>query len=467
MSALPQPRFAKRDERKVELTKLFDKLPPSAPEAEAALLGSMILDWRVCADVLQLVKTGDDFAKPAHAAIYDALIELYNTTQSIDLVQLNQRLVDKAILDQVGGVDYLVELAESVPSATSAGYYAKIVRDKAVLRGLIEKAGTIIYDAYHADEPVGDLLDKAERAIFDLAEHQTNEDAATLAELLEQTYERLANDDGLSDAGLKSGFYELDEMTNGLHDGEMIIIAARPSMGKTALMLNIAEHMSVETKQPVAVFSLEMSKDQLAQRLLCSRSSVDSQKVRRNTLTPDDFERLAMACGELGECPMFIDDTPGLSILQLRAKARRLAARHSIQAVFVDYLQLMADPSTRENRQQEVSSISRGIKALARELSVPVICLSQLNRASESREGHRPRMSDLRESGSIEQDADVVMMLHREDYYHRGEDGYVDTNIAELIVAKQRNGPTGVVKLQFNGGTTRFNNLAAGAYGGV
>ncbi|MEM0914440.1 MAG: replicative DNA helicase, partial [Planctomycetota bacterium] len=331
----------------------------------------------------------------------------------------------------------------------------------------IEKAGTIIYDAYHADEPVGDLLDKAERAIFDLAEHQTNEDAATLQELLEQTYERLANDDGLSDAGLKSGFYELDEMTNGLHAGEMIIIAARPSMGKTALMLNIAEHMSVETKQPVAVFSLEMSKDQLAQRLLCSRSNVDSQKVRRNTLTPDDFERLAMACGELGECPMYIDDTPGLSILQLRAKARRLAARHSIQAIFVDYLQLMADPSTRENRQQEVSSISRGIKALARELSVPVICLSQLNRSSESREGHRPRMSDLRESGSIEQDADVVMMVHREDYYHRGEDGYVDTNIAELIVAKQRNGPTGVVKLQFNGGTTRFNNLAAGAYGGV
>lgn len=453
--------------RRVEIGKLFDKLPPSAPEAEAALLGSMILDWRVCADALEVIGSGEDFAKPAHAAVYDALIELYNTTQSIDLVQLNQRLKDKAILEQVGGVDYLVELAESVPSATSAGYYARIVRDKAVLRGLIEKAGTIIYDAYHADEPVGDLLDKAERAIFDLADGGKSDSATTLQSLLEATYDRLASEDGLADAGLKSGYYELDEMTNGLHDGDLVIVAARPSMGKTALMLNIAEHVCIEGKQPVAIFSMEMGKEQLAQRLMCSRSDIDSQKVRRNTLTPDDFERLSLACGEMGQCPMYIDDTPGLSVLQLRAKARRLASRREIKAVFVDYLQLMNDPSTRENRQTEVSSISRGIKALARELKVPVVCLSQLNRASESREGHRPRMSDLRESGSIEQDADVVMMLHREDYYHKGEGGYVNTNIAELIVAKQRNGPTGAVKLQFNGPTTRFNNLAAGAYGGA
>jgi len=260
--------------------------------------------------------------------------------------------------------------------------------------------------------------------------------------------------------GLETGFYELDEMTNGLQNGEMIIVAARPSMGKTAFALNVAEHIAANNQKPVAVFSLEMGRQQLAQRLLCSRSTVDAHKLRRNTLSRDDFGRLAQAVGQLSEAPLYIDDTPGLTLLGLRAKARRLAARHDIAAIFVDYLQLMSAPGS-ESRQQEVSTISRGIKALARELSVPVVCLSQLNRQAEAREGHRPRMSDLRESGSIEQDADVVMMLHREDYYHRGEDGYEMTHVAELIIAKQRNGPTGAVKLQFDGATTRFNNLAS------
>ena len=459
--------FRFRDERpghrRIEIGALFDKLPPHALEAEAAVLGSIILDWRVTGDVIQLLKGPDDFYKPAHGVIYGVLIDLYDQTQSIDVVQLKQALDDRKLLEQVGGVEYLIELAEAVPTAANASHYAKIVREKAVLRSMIEAAGKVLDAAYNSAEPAGDLLDKAERDIFEIAQTKSTSDASDLTTLLNETYEKLQNHDGASVTGLNTGFIELDEMTNGLQPGEMIIVAARPSMGKTAFALNMAEHMAATRHQPCAVFSLEMSRQQLAQRLLCSRSGVDSHKVRRNQLSPDDFGKLAMTVGELSEASMYIDDTPGLSLLGLRAKARRLAARHAIKAVFVDYLQLMSAPGS-ESRQQEVSNISRGIKALARELNVPVICLSQLNRQAESREGHRPRMSDLRESGSIEQDADVIMMLHREDYFHKGEDGYENTNTAEIILAKQRNGPTGTVKLYFDGGTTRFKDLAQGHY---
>ncbi len=457
----------RRDERaprKIEVGTLFDKLPPHALEAEMALLGSMVLDAQVVGDVLQLLKGADDFYKPAHAAVYETLVELYDSTQAIDMVQLNQRLVDKQMLEQVGGLQYLIDIAESVPSAAAAMHYARIVRDKAVLRRLIETAGTVLHDAYHSDEPVADLLDRAETRMFEIAEKKGDGETEMLSVLLHETYDRLEAQDGQEVTGLETGFLELDEMTNGLQNGEMIIIAARPSMGKTAFAINIAEHVAATRKQPVAVFSLEMSKQQLAQRLLCSRSGVDSHKLRRNMLSPDDFARLSLTVGELSEAPMFIDDTAGLTLMALRAKARRMKQRHGIACVVIDYLQLMSAPSaSRDGRQNEVSSISRGIKALARELNVPVICLSQLNRQAEQREGHRPRMSDLRESGSIEQDADVIMMLHREDYYHRGDEDYVEDNVAEVIVNKQRNGPTGVVKLQFHGPTTRFNNLATNA----
>ena len=429
--------------KKYDLASLFDKQPPHALEAECALLGSLLLDWQVVGEVLQIIRSPEDFYLSKHAAIYKAAVELYDQHQSLDIVQLVQRLKDVGQLEAVGGVDYLVELGESVPSATSAAYYANLVRQKAVLRHLIDAAGQILERAYTSGEPVDDQLNIAEQEIFRLAEGGSSEDAAELRQLLQETYERLEAHDGRSITGLETGFFELDEMTNGLQNGEMIIVAARPSMGKTALALNIAEHIAATNKRPVGVFSLEMGRQQLAQRLLCSRSGVDSQRVRRNMLTGDEFARLAMVVGELSEAPLYIDDTPGLTLLSLRAKARRMASRHDVEAI-----------------------VSRGIKGLARELNVPVICLSQLNRAAEGREGHRPRMSDLRESGSIEQDADVVMMLHREDYYHRGEEGYEETNIAELIIAKQRNGPTGVVKLQFNGQTTRFNNLAHGSDGG-
>ncbi|MFW5682074.1 MAG: replicative DNA helicase [Phycisphaeraceae bacterium] len=467
MSSAPSPRFdSRRDrqDRRVDVAELFNKLPPHAVEAEAALIGSIILDWRVAGDVIQVLHGSEDFYKPAHAALYETLLELYDEHQSIDMVQLNQRLVDKGMLEQVGGLEYLVQLAEQVPSAASASHYARIVREKAIVRRLIEVSGNVLHACYNSAEPAQDLLDQAERQIFQIAEGRTDNDAQRLSELVEETLEAIQNaQDGRLMTGVETGFFEFDEMTNGLQPGEMIIVAARPSMGKTAFALNVAEHMAMELKQPVAVFSLEMSRQQLAQRLLCSKSGVDSQKVRRNLLSQEDLAELQYASVALSEAPMFIDDTPGLSLLALRAKARRLASRHGIKAVMIDYLQLMSAPGS-ESRQQEVSVLSRGIKALARELSVPVICLSQLNRAAESREGHRPRMSDLRESGSIEQDADVVCMLHREDYYHRGEEDYVETNIAEVILAKQRNGPTGTVKLTFHGGTTRFHNLARGEY---
>lgn len=459
-------RSRRRDDngdRRPEIGKLFDKLPPQSLEAEAALLGSMILDARVIGDVIEIVKEAEDFAKPAHGAIFQACVKLYDKAQSLDMVQLHDHLKAADLLDDIGGLDYLISIAESVPSAVAAPHYARIVRDKATLRRLIQAAGTILLEAYEGQDEVEKLLDTAEQMIFELAEDTSTGEASDLKSLLDETFNRLdqAQDRGGGVSGVETGFFELDEMTDGLQQGEMIIVAARPSMGKTAFALNIAEHAAASNGVPVGVFSLEMGKQQLAQRLLCSRSGVDSHRVRRNQLGEDDFGQLAMAVGELSDAPLYIDDTPGLSLLGLRAKGRRMKARHDIQLLVVDYLQLMS-ASGAESRQQEVSVISRGIKALARELSVPVICLSQLNRAAESREGHRPRMSDLRESGSIEQDADVVMMLHREDYYHRGDEEYEPNNVAEVIVAKQRNGPTGVVKLHFNEGATRFGNLATG-----
>ncbi|MAE64892.1 MAG: replicative DNA helicase [Phycisphaeraceae bacterium] len=450
--------------QRTELAQLFEKLPPQALEAEMALLGSMILDWQVIGDVVQLVRSADDFADPRHGSIFQTLIDLYDQSQSIDLVQLKQRLDDLSLLDQIGGVEFLVEIAESVPHAASAPYYAEIVRDKALIRRLIDTAGKILQEAHTSAEGAADQLDAAEKAIFLLRDADVGGDAARLNDLLQELYAQLESREGQFLTGLDTGFTQLNEMTSGLQEGEMIIVAGRPSMGKTAFSLNLAEHMAVTGKLPVAFYSLEMSKQQLAQRLLCSCSGVDSHKLRRNMLGADDFAHLAKTMGQLSDCPLYIDDTPGLSLLALRAKARRMKSRLGLKAVFVDYLQLMSAPGS-ESRQQEVSVMSRGIKALARELGVPVVCLSQLNRSPEGREDHRPRMSDLRESGSIEQDADVVMMLHREEYYHASNPDWAQENpdkvgTAEVILSKQRNGPTGTVHLQFNAASTRFNNLA-------
>lgn len=455
--------FDNQGSGRTNLSQLVDRIPPQALEAEMACLGSMILNSSVVGDVGQVVRA-DEFFSSRHQMIFAALLHLYDQNIPVDLVQLGQRLTDQGVLEGVGGVEYLVEMAESVPTSASAVYYAKIVRDKALLRHLIESAHKILEDAFGSPAPAQEQVDLAEQSIFRLAEPLAKGEAAALGDLLQEVYERLEKAEGRQISGLETGFFDLDNLTCGLQAGEMVIVAGRPSMGKTALALNMAEHLAVVLKQPVAVFSMEMSRHQLAQRMICARAAIDAQKMRRNMLRGDEFASLSMAIGQIADAPLFIDDSPRLSIFQLRARARRLAIRHDVKAIFIDYLQLMANPGS-ENRQQEVTELSRGIKSLARELNVPIVCLSQLNRSPEAREGHRPRMSDLRESGSIEQDADVVMLIHREEYYHPDQD-WKDAhpeklNLAEVIVCKQRNGPTGEVSLHFDGRFTRFGNLAS------
>ncbi|MEO1129041.1 MAG: replicative DNA helicase [Planctomycetota bacterium] len=466
-----------------DLQKLFDRLPPNAPEAEMALLGSMILDPNVIDEVIQLVTSGDAFYSESHAAIFDAMRDLHARTQSGDLVQLAGMLKDGGVLDGIGGADYLASLAEQVPTSVNAVHYARIVRDKAQLRNLIDAAGQIIYDAYHAGEHEEDggraVIDNAERRVFEIAERNASMDDETLEELLNRTMDMLEANEGRVITGVATGYADLDEKTSGLQPGELLILAARPSMGKTALALNLAEQVAFGGSPyaehgpatPVGFFSMEMSKSALAQRLLCARAGVDSHRLRTNRLRKEDFQSLMEAAGMLSQAPLFIDDTPGLTVMQLRAKARRMVARHGVKCIFVDYLQLMSAPSSsRDGRQQEVSAISRGIKALARDLEIPIVCLAQLNRGAEQREGHRPRMADLRESGSIEQDADVIALLHREAYYHVGDNEWLTENedkinLAELIIAKQRNGPTGVVKFTWEAQTTRFRTYAGYGYG--
>lgn len=452
------------------LSKLFEQLPPHTIEAEMSLLGSVLLDPRVIGDVILSIRNGESFFKPANGAIYDAMIELYDTKGSVDIVQLHQVLVDRDILDTIGGQDYLIELANSVPSAANARHYANLVREKATIRKLIETAGDILYDAYHSPDDARSILEEAEQRIFHIAQDSENVTSQSLRDLIDQTMKFLDENEGRAITGVASGFAELDEMTSGLQKGELIIVAARPSMGKTALALNICEQVALQGKA-VALFSLEMSRQQLVQRLLCSRSGVDSHRLRRNMLRDTEWQKLHKACDQLMDAPILIDDTPGLSSMQLRAKARRLASKQKLEMVVIDYLQLMSSGHRVESRQQEVSEISRAVKAMARELDVPVVCLSQLNRAAEQREGHRPRMADLRESGSIEQDADVIMMLHREEYYHQQDPHWVEdnpekVNVAELIIAKQRNGPTGTVNLTWMPMSTRFRDLAMGGSSG-
>ena len=349
-----------------------------------------------------------------------------------------------------------------MPSASSVEYYAGIVKDKMLLRELIAAASGILDDAYDQAGETREALDEAERRIFAVTDKNISSNAVVLKDLVSKAYELIEKRKGSHVTGLGTGYHELDDLTCGLQNGEMIIIAGRPSMGKTSLCLNIAEYVGAEIGMPVAVFSLEMGRQQLAERFLCSISEVDAQDVRKGRLNTEQYQKLVEACGRLTEAPIFIDDTASLTPLELRAKARRLKSTHDIQCIMVDYLQLMHLGGRVESRQQEITTISRYLKGLARELNIPVVVLSQLNRAPEARvtEGHRPRMSDLRESGSIEQDADVVMLLHREDYYHRGQQDYQQDKKAELIIAKQRNGPTGIVPLTFRERITRFENAS-------
>ena len=434
---------------------------PVSPAAEAAVLASMIIDPGCIGDVIERIQ-GESFYRAEHGMIFDALLKLYqdHAAEVIDGVMLRDELERRSQMKAVGGVEYLTQIVEAVPSSANALYYAGIVEEKALLRQLIGAGSEILNDAYNPSMDLKEVLDLAEQRIFQVTEEKQTVSYEGLNDLVSQVYAVIEQREGTHVTGLATGFYELDDLTCGLQPGEMIIIAGRPSMGKTSFALNIAEHIGMKENAPLAIFSLEMSKQMLAERFLCSVSEVDAQLVRKGMLGTEHYQKLVEACSILSQTPVYIDDTSALSPLELRSKARRLKRQHDIQLIVIDYLQLMHMGTRVESRQQEISTISRYLKSLARELNVPVVVLSQLNRAAEGREGHRPRMSDLRESGSIEQDADVIMLLHREDYYQRGNPEWEPNHTAEVIIAKQRNGPTDTVRLTFLERFTRFENAS-------
>lgn len=451
---------------------------PESLAAEAAVLGSMMIDPECIGDVIEQLNA-DAFYRIEHQMIFDALVALYekNKGGTLDAVLLRDELEKRKQLEDIGGVEYLAKIMDSVPSSANVMYYAEIIKGKHLLRKLVAAVSEILNDAYDEGGEPGEKLDQAEQKIFEVAAKRIRGSSIPMKDLIANVYKSIGDRKNKMITGLATGFYELDDYMCGLQNGEMIIIAGRPSMGKTSLALNMAENIGLMEKIPVAIFSLEMSQQHLAERFLCSHSEMDAQLVRKGLLDDEAYHNLAMNCDELSQAPIYIDDTPLLTPLELRAKARRLKRMYDIRCIMVDYMQLMSGGTGRfESRQQEISIISRYLKALAGELNVPVVVLSQLNRAPEGREDHRPRMSDLRESGSIEQDADVVLLLHREDYYRHSEmqelsekdnstmrsseDSQNIANIAELIIAKQRNGPTGTVKLVFRKKIMRFENAS-------
>jgi replicative DNA helicase len=436
-----------------------DRVPPQSLEAEQSLLGSLMLDREMVGNIIAIIGRSESrwFYRPDHRLIFEVLVDLYDANQPIDLIILRNEMEKRNLLDQVGGVEYLVSCAESVPTAVNAEHYARIVRDKGLLRDLISCLGEISDDAYSDTESSSEIFDRAEQRLFGVTEQRIAGHTVPLSELIVELDHIINAQEGDEVSGLPTGFSELDELTTGFQPGDMIVVAGRPSMGKTALGLNMAEHAAVTEGIPVVFFSLEMSRQQVAQRLLCSRGRIDSHKFRKRMLAEEERRFLADVCGEMQQAPLYVDDTPGLTPMELRAKARRLKMQANIQAVFVDYLQLMHAPG-HESRQQEISYISRSLKALGRELGIPIVALAQLNRQTEGRTGNQPRMSDLRESGAIEQDADAVLLIHREEYYKR--DDPTLKGKAQLIVAKQRNGPTDIVELQFDHHATRFNNFS-------
>jgi replicative DNA helicase len=438
----------------------LDRVPPHSIEAEACVLGSMMLDPMAIDLVIQIVRD-DHFYRPAHQLLYKSLVDMrHQATTEIDPVTLREELSRKGTLEQIGGVDYLKMLFTGVPSSANAEHYARIVRNKAQLRQLINACTDVIRDAYEGRDETPMVIDRAEQSIFEIAQQHLGEEASALSDLLQKTFEDLEKHEGKLITGVASGYSRLDQLTSGFQKGEMIILAARPSMGKTSLLLNIAENISLLDGSPLAIFSLEMSKSQLAERFLASRARFNLRQMRTGTISPETWTLLQSAASELSAAPVFVDDSANLTIVQLMAKARRLKAAHDIQCVLVDYLQLMNYSGRANSRQEQITEISRGIKALARDLNIPVIVAAQLNRGPADRPTHTPRMSDLRESGSIEQDADVIALLHNEDYFHMGEEGYQPKGTTDLIIAKQRNGPTGTVPLTFLRDCTRFEQAA-------
>jgi replicative DNA helicase len=440
----------------------LERLPPQSIEAEQAVLGGLLISADAISRVVDVLQP-DYFYRKSHQVIYAAVLDLFDKNEPIDIVTVSQYLKDEGKLELVGGRQYIADLAMSIATTANIEYYARSVNEKALLRNLI-KAGTEIVAGCYEEPDANVAIDNAEHMIFGLAQRRNLAQLEHIGNIVEASFakieERYENRDSL--AGVTSGFYDLDALTSGFQPSDLIIVAARPSMGKTAFCVGVAQTLALEKKLPVAIFSLEMSKEQLVQRMLCSEAQIDANRLRTGLLHNNDWNRLAMAMGKLGEAPIYIDDSAAVSALDIRAKARRLKAeKKDLGLIVIDYIQLMQGRKQTDNRVQEVSEISRSLKTLARELSVPVIALSQLSRAVEQRQNKRPMLSDLRESGSIEQDADVVMFIYRDEYYNPESD---QKGEAEIIIAKQRNGPTGTVDLLFQSSITRFLNKAPGQY---
>lgn len=431
------------------------RIMPQNIEAEQSVLGSMIIDRNAIAQVGEALR-GEDFYRENHKMIFQAIISLFQKDIPVDLITLLENLKSTERLEAAGGITYITQLRDSVPSTANLESYIKIVKDKSVLRRLIRSSSEIIEESYNKQDDVPKVLDGAEKRIFDIAQNREKSDFEAMSTVLERGFaeiERLYNNKG-EITGVPSGFPELDAKTSGFQKGDMVLIAARPSMGKTTFALNIGEYAALRSGKSVVIFSLEMSKEQLAYKLLCSEANVDMLKLRTGNLEDQDWDNIAKASGPLAGAKIYIDDTAGISVMEMRSKCRRMKIEHGIDLIIVDYLQLMSGSG--ESRQQEVSEISRSLKAIAKEMQCPVIALSQLSRAPEQRNDHRPMLSDLRESGSIEQDADLVMFLYRDEYYNKETE---QKNIAECIIAKQRNGPTGTVNLAWIGQYSKFGRL--------
>ena len=434
------------------------KVPPHDLEAEQAIIGSMLTDKDAVISSIEVLKP-DDFYREDNKAIYEAILNLYNRAEPIDIITVKAELESMGKFDQVGGLEYLAELPEKVPTTANAIKYIKIVEEKSTLRRLIKTANEIIDLGYNPTEEVDDIMEGAEKKIFNIMQDKSQKSYTPIKDALVESFTKLEELYNRKQhiTGVPSGFTELDYRTAGFHGSELILIAARPAMGKTAFALNIATNAALKANVPVAVFSLEMSKEQLVNRILCSESMVDSNKVRTGKLDEEDWTKLAGTIGPLSEAEIYIDDTPGINIMEIRAKCRKLKLEKNIGMVVIDYLQLIQGSGKRSgSREQEISEISRSLKILAKELNIPVIALSQLSRAAEQRPDHRPMLSDLRESGAIEQDADIVMFLYRDDYYNKDSE---KKDIAEIIIAKHRGGSTGTVELLWLGSYTKFVNL--------
>lgn len=447
-------------------TELLDRLPPQNSEAEQGVLGSLLLDPDLCDEVAMIVRPAD-FYQPHHQSLFSHLLAMHNDGLRVDAMLLVERLRKFNDLESVGGISYLGEVADSVPTAANAVHYAQIVRDKATLRSLIHASTEILRDAYDQSLDSREMLSRAEEKVFRILEDQGTGDLASLEDVLHEALKRI--DDRLQKGGgvggMPTGFTDLDSMTGGLHEGELVILAARPSMGKTALATNIADHVAVDGQRTTLFVSLEMSRLELAERMICANGRINGHKLRNGFISPTDRAKLVTTTAAMSTAPLFIDDTPSRTMTEIAATARRLKRREKLALVVIDYLQLIEPDNSKDPRQEQVAKIARRLKALARELKVPVLCLAQLNRQAEVSKDNRPRLSHLRESGAIEQDADVVMFVHRDEYYmNNDEDRARVAGQADLIIAKQRNGPTGDVKVAWLQDYTRFENLAREEY---